>query len=82
MGTGTGPASYPDANRYMEALVKRLTELYPSAIRRPGAPTITRWSLIQAAYNRIREVVMEDPRVSALTGIQLLPLNQATLILW
>ncbi|XP_065939336.1 uncharacterized protein [Magallana gigas] len=82
VGTGTGPASYPDANRYMEALVKRLTEVYPSAIRRPDAPTITRWSLIQAAYNRIREVVMEDPRVSALTGIQLLPLNQATLILW
>nr|XP_034304497.1 uncharacterized protein LOC105331633 [Crassostrea gigas] len=82
VGTGTGPASYPDANRYMEALVKRLTELYPSAIRRPGTPTITRWSLIQAAYNRIREVVMEDPRVSDLTGIQLLPLNQATLILW
>lgn len=62
--------------------MKRLTELYPSAIRRPGTPTITRWSLIQAAYNRIREVVMEDPTVSALTGIQLLPLNQATLILW
>lgn len=62
--------------------MKRLTELYPSAIRRPGTPTITRWSLIQAAYNRIREVVMEDPTISALTGIQLLPLNQATLILW
>lgn len=28
------------------------------------------------------KMVMEDPRVSALTGIQLLPLNQATLILW
>lgn len=82
MGTGTGPASYPDANRYMEALVRRLTEIYPSAVRRPSVPTITRWSLIMAAYNRIREVVMEDPRVSALTGIQLLPLNQATLILW
>ncbi|XP_062576191.1 uncharacterized protein LOC134238080 [Saccostrea cucullata] len=82
VGTGSGPASYPDTNRYMEMLVRRLMEVHTGPVKRANQQTLSRWSLILTSYNRIREVVTEDPRVSALTSIQLLPLNQTTLILW
>ncbi|XP_062605331.1 uncharacterized protein LOC134267127 [Saccostrea cucullata] len=82
VGTGSGPASYPDTKRYMEMLVRRLMEVHTGPVKRANQQTLSRWSLILTSYNRIREVVTEDPRVSALTSIQLLPLNQTTLILW
>ncbi|XP_062609016.1 uncharacterized protein LOC134270784 [Saccostrea cucullata] len=36
VGTGSGPASYPDTNRYMEMLVRRLMEVHTGPVRRPN----------------------------------------------
>jgi hypothetical protein len=66
----------------METLVKRLMEVHTGPQRRPNSPIVTRWSLILESYRRIQEVVVENARVMARTNIQLLAINNTTLILW
>ena len=82
VGQGGIPASWPNSNRYMDTLVRRLMEIHPGPVKRKDAPAQTRWSLVLSSYSRIREVVMEDGRVMALTGLMLLAINQTTLTLW
>ena len=82
VGQGGIPASWPNSNRYMETLVRRLMEIHPGPVKRKDAPAQTRWSLVLSSYSRIREVVMEDGRVMALTDLMLLAINQTTLTLW
>jgi hypothetical protein len=66
----------------MEAVVKRLMDVHTGPQRRPNLPTVTRWSLILESYRRIQDVVVENARVMARTNIQLLAINNTTLMLW
>lgn len=82
VGSASGPANFPDANRYMEAVIRRLMQLHTGPQRRQNSPTLTRWSLILASYTKISDVVLDNPRVMAMTAIQLLAINNTTLLLW
>lgn len=81
LGTGSGPAQWPNASRLVEAICIRLCALIPSPVRTEGR-TMTRWASIMAEYNAIRDLVLASPRVMRETEIQLFLLNQKTLIHW
>ncbi|XP_048743322.2 uncharacterized protein LOC125656781 [Ostrea edulis] len=66
----------------MEAVIRRLMQLHTGPQRRQNSPTLTRWSLILASYTKISDVVLDNPRVMAMTAIQLLAINNTTLLLW
>lgn len=67
VGTGTRPANYPNANRYIEALVKRLTALHcparigfgpsPVSLRLESASSCTTSSDPQPAIPQYQELV-------------------------
>ncbi|CAC5390844.1 unnamed protein product [Mytilus coruscus] len=69
-----------NANRYMEEVIKCLLERYPTPQKRPKG-TLTRWTLILNGYDRIRRAVI-DNRVMTLTALQLLAINNTTLVSW
>ena len=77
----TSAASWPDCNRYMEAVIIKLTHIFPSPVRRGGNTTL-RWTLIGNSYQKIREAVLNNAYVMQQTAIQLAEINQTTLIQW
>lgn len=81
LGQNSGPASWPDCNRYMEAVIIRLCQIYPSPVKKNGNTTL-RWTLVGNAYKRIRETVLNNAYVMQQTSIQLAEINQRTLIQW
>ncbi|KAL5019738.1 hypothetical protein ScPMuIL_002636 [Solemya velum] len=81
VGTSSGPAHTPDCNRYVEALIVLLTEGCPSPIK-SGSTTVTRWTQILRAYAKIRDMVIMNTRIMAETNIQLLAINNTTLLNW
>ena len=56
LGQNSGPASWPDCNRYMEAVIVKLTHIFLSPVRRGGNTTL-RWTLIGNSYKKIGEAV-------------------------
>ena len=81
LGQNSGPASWPDCNRYMEAVIIKLCQIYPSPVKKNGNTTL-RWTLIHKAYVKIREAVLNNAQVMQQTGIQLAEINQRTMIQW
>ena len=81
LGQNGGAASWPDCNRYMEAVVIKLCQIYPTSVKRNGTTTL-RWTLIGNAYKKIRETVLSNAQVMQQTAIQLAEINQRTLIQW
>ena len=81
LGQNSGPASWPDCNRYMEAVIIRLCQIYPSPTKKNGNTTL-RWTLVGNAYKRIRETILNNATVMQQTNIQLAEINQRTLIQW
>ena len=81
LGQNSGPASWPDANRYMEALFVKLCAHYPSPVRKDNR-SIQRWSLIMEAYRKIRDTVLGNAKVMRETKLQLAEVNHKTLIAW
>ena len=81
LGQNSGPASWPDCNRYMEAVIIRLCQIYPSPTKKNGNTTL-RWTLVGNAYKRIRETILNNAYVMQQTSIQLAEINQRTLIQW
>ena len=75
------PAQWPDRNRYVELLFIALCRLFP-ADKREQASWTSRWSLILAAYSRIRDCVLSHFRVLDETSIQLYEVNTTTLTQW
>ena len=69
LGQNSGPAQRPDCNRYMEALFIKLCEQYPCNVRKNA--TILCWSLIIAAYKKIRDHVITNHLVTKNTNVQL-----------
>ena len=81
LGQNSGPASWPDANRYMEALIVKLCASHPSPVKK-DRQTIQRWSLIIASYKKIRDTVLGNAKVMSETKIQLAEINNKTLVAW
>ncbi|KAL5019886.1 hypothetical protein ScPMuIL_002778 [Solemya velum] len=81
VGTSCGLAHIPDCNGYFEALIVLLTEGCPSPIK-SGSTTATRWTQILRAYAKIRDMVIMNTRIMGETNIQLLAINNTTLLNW
>ncbi|XP_049432655.1 uncharacterized protein LOC125889050 [Epinephelus fuscoguttatus] len=72
VGTGVGPATWPDTRWLVEAIFIRLTVLHPSGKRMMGC-LVSRWTLILRDYNTIRNVVTMHPALRNRTTLQLPP---------
>ena len=81
LGGSSGPATWPDASRLVEAIFLRLCVLYPGNKRVMGV-LLTRWTLVLREYNSIRNVVTMHPALKTRTTIQLYVVNQYTLSQW
>lgn len=73
-GPGAVPASWPNANRYTEALIIRLLSVFPR--------TRTRFDDVTKAYYDIRQLVLGNGRVVSETNIQLPEISRGTLTQW
>ena len=80
LGQNSGPASWPDANRYMEALIVKLCASNPSPVK--DRQKVQRWWLIIASYKKIRDTVLGNAKVMSETKIQLAEINNKTLVAW
>ncbi|KAK0141515.1 hypothetical protein N1851_021337 [Merluccius polli] len=65
----------------VEDICIRLCNLHPSPVRK-GKGAISRWSLILRDYRKIRQLVVGNSRVMQGTEIQLVEVNQNTLVQW
>ena len=81
LGSNTGPASWPDANRIMECVISKLCTIFPDMKRQSGK-TFQRWGLIIRAYKSIRTNITNSALITSKTQLQLLEINQRTLIEW
>lgn len=72
LGQNQGPAQWPNCNRYVEAVVIQLCDLFPTPLKRPKGSTLSRWTQILQVYKRIRDFILGSPTVMAGTRIQLL----------
>ncbi|XP_051800536.1 uncharacterized protein LOC127532606 [Acanthochromis polyacanthus] len=81
VGTGSGPAIWPDTSRLVEAIFIQLCILHPSSRRTMGCLQ-SRWTLVLRDYNTIRIVVCTHPALKTRTTLQLFEVNQRTLSQW
>ncbi|KAL0195370.1 hypothetical protein M9458_008942, partial [Cirrhinus mrigala] len=81
LGSSSAPAQWPDCCRLVETIFIRLCTIYPSP-KRKGKGALSRWSLILQDYRRIRQLVLGNSLVMAGTSLQLVEVNQNTLIQW
>ena len=81
LGAGSSPAQWPDCCRLVENIFVRLCVLHPAPVRK-GKHTDSRWSLILRDYHNIRQLVVGSSLVMEKTEIQLVKVNQSTLIQW
>lgn len=81
LGAGSAPAQWPDCCRLVETIFIRLCSIHPSP-KRKGKGTLSRWSLILQEYQRIRQLVLGNSLVMGGTSMQLVEVNQNTLIQW
>ncbi|XP_062605931.1 uncharacterized protein LOC134267733 [Saccostrea cucullata] len=77
-----GPAQWPDCNRYVEAVISKLCQLFPSSRRNQQGIKLDRWTLIGRAYEHIRQCILNNAQVMANTAIQLPSINKTTLTQW
>ncbi|XP_052268731.1 uncharacterized protein LOC127870114 [Dreissena polymorpha] len=81
LATHLGPATWPDCNRYQEALLVKLCAAFPGSTTKDGVQQV-RWRTVLEKYNLIREMVFNSQRVIQNTRIQLSDINQRTLTAW
>ncbi|KAL1276090.1 hypothetical protein QQF64_035713 [Cirrhinus molitorella] len=81
LGASSAPAQWPDCCRLVETIFIRLCTVHPSP-KRKGKRTLPRWSLILQDYRRIRQLVLGNSLVMGETSLQLVEVNQNTLIQW
>nr|XP_017211153.2 uncharacterized protein LOC101883862 [Danio rerio] len=81
LGASSAPAQWPDCCRLVETIFIRLCTIHPSP-KRKGKGTLSRWSLILQDYRRIRQLVLGNSLVMGGTSMQLVEVNQNTLIQW
>ncbi|KAH3842583.1 hypothetical protein DPMN_116081 [Dreissena polymorpha] len=73
-GPDSEPASWPNANRYSEAIILQLLSVLPR-VR-------TRLDDVMKAYYDIRQLVLQNARVMNQTKIQLPEISRGTLRQW
>ncbi|KAH3741227.1 hypothetical protein DPMN_047948 [Dreissena polymorpha] len=76
-----GPATWPDCNRYQEALLVKLCAAFPGSTTKDGVLQ-ARWQTVLEKYNLIRDMVFNSQHVIQDTHIQLADINQRTLTAW
>ena len=81
MGENVGPAQWPDANRYMEALISRLCDIHTSPAK-AKKKTVSRWTLICRDYANIVKLLMNCPVILRDTNMQMHDINNTTLVQW
>ncbi|XP_070565611.1 uncharacterized protein [Ptychodera flava] len=80
-GKNASRVQWPDCNRYVECLMTKLCDLYPSS-RKIGGKTTLRWTLVCRAYNNIRGKVLDDASIKRNTSMELYDISYATLTQW
>ncbi|KAL0970157.1 hypothetical protein UPYG_G00238140 [Umbra pygmaea] len=81
LGASASPAQWPDCCRLVEAIFVRLCSLHKSQ-KKKGNGTVTRWTLILQDYKRIRQLILANGAIMQSTTLQLVEVNQTTLIQW
>lgn len=82
-GERSGPASWPDASRLVEAIIIELCAIFPKNVRKTqSAAGQTRWSLVLENYLKIKRLVLQSQFVMENTELQLVNLNQKTIGEW
>ena len=81
LGASSAPAQWPDCCRLVECIFIRLCFIHPNPVRK-GKGADSRWSLILRDYRKIRQLVVGNSLVMQGTEIQLVEVNQNTLIQW
>ncbi|XP_034089179.1 serine/arginine repetitive matrix protein 2-like [Gymnodraco acuticeps] len=81
VGTGSGPATWPDTSRLVEDIFILLCQLIPSSRTQWGFLR-SRWTLVITAYDQVRATVYRCPALVARTTLQLFTVNQQTLSQW
>ena len=80
LGSGAGPAQWPDANRYMKVLITKLLSSVQSPVKQKSK-TIQRYSVVCQLYRDIRRKIVDNSFVMDNTNIMLLDINQKLLVL-
>ncbi|XP_062250347.1 uncharacterized protein LOC133959246 [Platichthys flesus] len=81
LGASSTPAQWPDCCRLVETMFIRLCNIHQSPAKK-GKRATSRWSLILRDYRKIRQLVVGNCRVMQGSEIQLVEVNQSTLIQW
>lgn len=81
LGASSAPAQWPNCCRVVECIFLRLCNLYPGPVRK-GKGAHSRWSLILRDYRKIRQLVVGNSLVMQGTELQLVEVNQNTLVQW
>ena len=71
------PAQWPSCCRLVDAICVRLCSIHRSPTK-----NYSRWSLILRDYRRIRQLILTNGAVMSGTTLQLVEINQTTLIQW
>ncbi|XP_030261766.1 uncharacterized protein LOC115574407 [Sparus aurata] len=81
LGASSEPAQWPNCCRLVENIFIRLCDLHQGPVRK-GKGADSRWSLILRDYHKIRQLVVCNSLVMQGSEIQLVEVNQNTLIQW
>ena len=81
LGASSSPAQWPDCCRLVESIFIRLCNIHQSPAKK-GQRADSRWSLILRDYRKVRQLVVGNCRVMQGSEIQLVEVNQNTLIRW
>ncbi|XP_036943223.1 uncharacterized protein LOC119013024 isoform X5 [Acanthopagrus latus] len=81
LGASSAPAQWPNCCRLVENIFIRLCDLHQGPVRK-GKGADSRWSLILRDYHKIRQLVVGNSLVMQGSEIQLVEVNQNTLIQW
>ena len=79
LGASSAPAQWPDCCRLVKII--RLCDIHPGPVRK-GKGAESRWSLILRDYHKIRQLVLGNFLVMQGTELQMVHVNQTTLIQW
>ncbi|XP_022061604.2 uncharacterized protein LOC110959137 [Acanthochromis polyacanthus] len=81
LGSSGSPAQWLNCCRLSETIFVRLCNIRPSP-KKMGQQSISRWSLILRDYKKIRQLILANGIVMQDTTLQLVEVNQTTLIQW
>ncbi|KAJ8347433.1 hypothetical protein AAFF_G00201160 [Aldrovandia affinis] len=73
--------TWPDCSRLIEAIIVSLCGIHKSP-KKQGKGTLTRWTLILQDYRKIRQLILANRAIMQDTTLQLVEVNQTTLIQW